>query len=224
VTQDSGIRPGLHQKARAGDPRSVRAVITRNASAADCDTCIQRSDATLTTYRCPVRPRHLLEEFPISESQSSIPSAVGNDPQAQLQDITRTPEKGDVLERLAAAGLVSLGRGLPVSDADTDRVTVIADGSVAPVAGAIGRVDPLKSRAALSGGRILGMYVQDCLISTEAKPPYHRLPSFNTHTPYHIVYLLSLRHRSRARFRSVFRSTRQAPFGSLERVAQPLSR
>jgi hypothetical protein len=126
----------------------------------------------------------------MSESQSSIPSAVGNDPQGQLQDITRAPERGDVLERLVAAGLVSLGRGLPVSDADTNRVTVLEDGSVAPVAGAIGRVDPLRSRAALSGGRILGMYVQDCLISTEAKPPYHRLPSFNTHTPYHIVYLL----------------------------------
>lgn len=126
----------------------------------------------------------------MSESKSSIPSAaVADDPQAQLQDITRTPEKGDALERLVAAGLVSLGRGLPVSDADTDRATVIADDSVAPVAGAIGRVDPLKSRAVLSGGRILGMYVQDCLINTEAKPPYHRLPSFNTHTPYHIVYL-----------------------------------
>jgi hypothetical protein len=126
------------------------------------------------------------------ESQSSIPTpAVANDPQAQLQDITRTPEKGDVLERLVAAGLVSLGRGLPVSEADTDRATVFADESVAPVAGAIGRVDPPKSRAVLSGGRILGMYVQDCLISTEAKPPYHRLPSFNTHFPYHIVYLLN---------------------------------
>ena len=126
----------------------------------------------------------------MSEPKSSSPSsAVANDPQAQLQDITRTPEKGDVLERLIAAELVSLGRGLPVRDADTDRVTVIADGSVAPVAGAIGRVDPPKSRAVLSGGRVLGMYVQDCLINTEAKPPYHRLPSFNTHTPYHIVYL-----------------------------------
>jgi hypothetical protein len=125
----------------------------------------------------------------MSESQSSIPSAVANDPQAQLQDITRTPEKGDVLERLVAAGLVSLGRGLPVSEVDTDRVTVIVGDSVAPVAGAIGRVDPLKSRAVLSGGRVLGMYVQDCLINTEAKPPYHRLPSFNTHSPYHIVYL-----------------------------------
>jgi hypothetical protein len=127
----------------------------------------------------------------MSEPKPSSPtSAVANDPQAQLQDITRTPERGDVLERFVAAGLVSLGRDLPVNEADTDRVTDLVDGSLAPVAGAIGRVDPLKSRAVLSGGRILGMYVQDCLISTEAKPPYHRLPSFNTHTPYHIVYLL----------------------------------
>lgn len=126
----------------------------------------------------------------MSESKSSIPPpAVANDPQAQFEDITRTPEKGDVLERLVGAGLVSLGRDLPVSDVDTDRVTVLADDSVAPAAAAIGRVDPRKSRAALSGGRILGMYVQDCLINTEAKPPYHRLPSFNTHNPYHIVYL-----------------------------------
>jgi len=93
------------------------------------------------------------------------------------------------LERLVAAGLVSLGRGLPARDADTTRVAVLAEDFVAPVTGAIGRVDPPKSRAVLSGGRVLGMYVQDCLISTEAKPPYHRLPSFNTHTPYHIVYL-----------------------------------
>ncbi len=128
----------------------------------------------------------------MSESKlSAPPPAVANDPQAQFQDITRTPEKGDVLERLVAAGLVSLGRDLAVNEADTDRVTDLADGSVVPVAGAIGRVDPLKSRAVLSGGRVLGMYVQDCLISTEAKPPYHRLPSFDTHNPYHIVYLLN---------------------------------
>ncbi len=125
----------------------------------------------------------------MSESKSSIPPAAAKDPQAQFGDITRTPEKGDVLERLVAAGLVSLGRDLAVSDVDTDRATVFADDSVAPPAAAIGRVDPRKSRAALSGGRILGMYVQDCLINTEAEPPYHRLPSFNTHNPYHIVYL-----------------------------------
>lgn len=128
----------------------------------------------------------------MSESKPTIPPhAVANDSLAQFQDITRTPEKGDVLERLAAAGLVSLGRDLAVSDVDTDRVTVFADGSVAPAAAAIGRVDPRTSRAVLSGGRVLGMYVQDCLINTEAEPPYHRLPSFDTHNPYHIVYLLN---------------------------------
>ena len=40
------------------------------------------------------------------------------------------------------------------------------------------------------GGRILGMYVQDCGINTEAEPPYHRLPSLPALNPYHIVYLL----------------------------------
>lgn len=43
--------------------------------------------------------------------------------------------------------------------------------------------------AAVAGAR-MGMYVSDCLINTEAEPPYLRLPSFPSHNPYLIAYLL----------------------------------
>ncbi|MGW6129125.1 hypothetical protein ACWFNE_03775 [Cellulomonas sp. NPDC055163] len=122
----------------------------------------------------------------MSDTRSSVEAA--SDARTTLLEITTTPERGDVLERLVAAGLVTAGRDLPERHVprdvrpveETDRVT----------AAFAGRVDPRQSRAVLSGGRVLGMYVQDCLISTEAQPAYHRLPSFSTHFPYHIVYLL----------------------------------
>ena len=120
------------------------------------------------------------------------------DPLTQLREITTTGPDGAVLERLHAAGLVDLGEDLPVRDvlyeAERDGTNLAAtfgeeDAAAALDATPIGRLTPRQSRRTLPGGRVLGMYVQDCLISTEAEPPYHRLPSFASHTPYHIVYL-----------------------------------
>ncbi|WP_036968042.1 hypothetical protein [Promicromonospora kroppenstedtii] len=124
----------------------------------------------------------------------------GTDPLTQLRDITATGPDGAVLERLQAAGLVDLGDDLPVRDvlyeAERDGTSLVAtfgeeEGEAAALdATPIGRLTPRQSRRSLPDGRVLGMYVQDCLISTEAEPPYHRLPSFASHFPYHIVYLL----------------------------------
>lgn len=116
------------------------------------------------------------------------------DPLTRLREITATGPDGAVLERLRAAGLVELGEDLPVRDvlyeAEQDGANLAATfGVEEDDATPIGRLTPRQSRRSLSGGRVLGMYVQDCLISTEAEPPYHRLPSFASHTPYHIVYL-----------------------------------
>lgn len=123
----------------------------------------------------------------------------GTDPLTQLRDITESGPDRTVLERLHAAGLVDLGDDLPVRDvlyeAEREGTNLAAtfgeeDAAAALDATPIGRLGPRQSRRSLPGGRILGMYVQDCLISTEAEPPYHRLPSFASHFPYHIVYLL----------------------------------
>jgi hypothetical protein len=121
------------------------------------------------------------------------------DPLTRLREITATGPDGAVLERLRTAGLVELGEDLPVRDvlyeAEQDGTNLVAtfgeveDDAAALDATPIGRLTPRQSRRSLPGGRVLGMYVQDCLISTEAEPPYHRLPSFASHTPYHIVYL-----------------------------------
>ena len=120
------------------------------------------------------------------------------DPLTQLREITATGPDSAVLERLHAAGLVDLGDDRPVRDvlyeAEQDGTDLAAtfgeeDDTAALDATPIGRLNPRQSRRSLPGGRVLGMYVQDCLISTEAEPPYHRLPSFASHTPYHIVYL-----------------------------------
>ncbi|WP_020014174.1 hypothetical protein [Promicromonospora sukumoe] len=120
------------------------------------------------------------------------------DPLTQLREITATGPDGAVLERLHAAGLIEIGSDLPVRDvlyeAERDGTDLSATFGEVDVAAAldatpIGRLTPRQSRRTLPGGRALGMYVQDCLIATEAEPAYHRLPSFASHTPYHIVYL-----------------------------------
>ena len=120
------------------------------------------------------------------------------DPLTRLREITATGPDGAVLERLHAAGLVDLGDDRPVRDvlyeAEQDGTDLAAtfgeeDDTAALDATPIGRLNPRQSRRSLPGGRILGMYVQDCLINTEAEPAYHRLPSFSSHNPYHIVYL-----------------------------------
>jgi hypothetical protein len=131
----------------------------------------------------------------MSQSTSTTSREITAEVAARLRKILSAPEGGDVLDQLARAGLVTRHDGLPVQDViaampGRDLTAVMRDDAVAPAAGAIGRVDPRKSRATLTGGRTLGMYVQDCLISTEASPAYHRLPSFSQYSPYHIVYLL----------------------------------
>ncbi|MFD7022491.1 hypothetical protein [Promicromonospora sukumoe] len=117
----------------------------------------------------------------------------------RLREITATSSDGAVLDRLGAAGLVDLGDELPVRDVlyEAERegrnlaATFGEDDDVAALdATPIGRINPRQSRRSLPGGRLLGMYVQDCIINTEAEPPYHRLPSFGSLNPYHIVYLL----------------------------------
>jgi hypothetical protein len=120
------------------------------------------------------------------------------DPLSRLREITAAREDGEMLERLDAAGLVNLSRDLPVRDVleeaerdGTDLVASFGDDGAALDVAPIGRIGPRRSRLKLPGGRLLGMYVQDCLINTEAEPPYHRLPSFSSHNPYHIVYLLN---------------------------------
>ena len=57
-------------------------------------------------------------------------------------------------------------------------------------AGAVAHIDPRQPRATatLAGAR-MGMYVTDCSLSTEAEPPYLRLPSFPQLNPYLIAYL-----------------------------------
>lgn len=122
----------------------------------------------------------------MSDLRSSVEAS--SDVRSTLLEITTSPERGDVLDRLVEAGLATPGRDLPERHVPRDVRPVDADD--AATAAFVGRVDPRQSRAALSGGRVLGMYVQDCLISTEAQPAYHRLPSFSSHSPYHIVYLL----------------------------------
>ena len=124
------------------------------------------------------------------------------DPLARLREITSVRADGDVLDQLTAAGLVDLGDGLPERDvlyeAERDGTSLAAtfaeeederDDATALDATPIGQLNPRQSRRRLSAGRVLGMYVQDCLINTEAEPAYHRLPSFSSHNPYHIVYL-----------------------------------
>lgn len=91
-----------------------------------------------------------------------------------------------MLQSLTSARLVTIPKGLPVHKID---VTLNPD-LVAFTEGVIG-VDPRVSRVVLDDGKIMGMYVQDALINTEAEPPYHRLPSFADHYPYHIVYLFN---------------------------------
>lgn len=121
------------------------------------------------------------------------------DPLTRLREITATSSDGAVLDRLGAAGLVDLGEDLPVRDvlyeAEREGRNLAAtfgedDDAAALDATPIGRINPRQSRRSLPGGRLLGMYVQDCIINTEAQPPYHRLPSFASLNPYHIVYLL----------------------------------
>ncbi|MEV0890233.1 hypothetical protein [Promicromonospora sp. NPDC050262] len=122
------------------------------------------------------------------------------DPLTRLREITSARADGDVLDQLTAAGLVDLGDGLPVRDvlyeAERDGTNLAAtfvededEDTTALDATPIGQLNPRQSRRRLSAGRVLGMYVQDCLINTEAEPAYHRLPSFSSHNPYHIVYL-----------------------------------
>jgi len=120
------------------------------------------------------------------------------DPLSRLREITTARDDRDVLGQLDAAGLVTMARDLPSQDvleeAERNRTALTAafgDDATALDAASIGRVGPRRSRVKLSGGRLLGMYVQDCLINTEAQPAYHRLPSFSSHNPYHIVYLLN---------------------------------
>lgn len=127
-------------------------------------------------------------------SSTTSPEAPGS-AASRLREILAAPEGGDVLDQLTRAGLVTTRDGLSSYDViaatpDRDLAAVVLDGAVAAATAAIGRVDPRQSRATLSGGRTLGMYVQDCLISTEASPAYHRLPSFPQYSPYHIVYLM----------------------------------
>jgi hypothetical protein len=121
------------------------------------------------------------------------------DPLSRLREITAAHADGDVLERLGAAGLVNLARDLPSRDVledakrdGTDLVATFADDDAPALdAAPVGRVNPRRSRLKLSDGRLLGMYVSECYINTEAEPAYHRLPSFSSHNPYHIVYLLN---------------------------------
>jgi len=130
-----------------------------------------------------------------STTSRATPAASAATVASRLRGILTRPEGGDVLDDLAGAGLVTLYHGLEIRKiaepaADPDLVATLAGDTIAAAAGAIGRVDPRQPRLTLTGGRILGMYVQDCLISTEAQPAYHRLPSFPAYNPYHIVYLL----------------------------------
>ncbi|MFD7308545.1 hypothetical protein [Promicromonospora sp. NPDC059942] len=122
------------------------------------------------------------------------------DPLTRLREITSARADGDVLDQLTAAGLVDLGEGRPVRDvlyeAERDGTNLAAtfveeedEDATALDITPIGQLNPRQSRRRLSAGRVLGMYVQDCLINTEAEPAYHRLPSFSSHNPYHIVYL-----------------------------------
>ena len=119
------------------------------------------------------------------------------DPLSRLRDITSAHADRDVLERLGSAGLVNLARDVPSRDvledarrAGTDLTATFADDDATALdAAPVGRVNPRRSRLKLSDGRLLGMYVAECYISTEAEPAYHRLPSFSSHNPYHIVYL-----------------------------------
>jgi hypothetical protein len=132
----------------------------------------------------------------MSDSQATGSVA---DPLSRLREITAAHAGGDVLERLGAAGLVNLARDLPSRDVledarrdGTDLVATFADEDAPALdAAPVGRVNPRRSRVKLSDGRVLGMYVAECFISTEAEPAYHRLPSFSSHSPYHIFYLLN---------------------------------
>lgn len=125
----------------------------------------------------------------LDPSSTDVPSG---DPAARLAAILSTAEGGDVLERLRAAGLVDTRTDRPERDvtAELQDQQQADEGAQLDAAAAIGRVDPRQSRAVLDGGRRLGMYVAECYINTEAEPAYHRLPSFRTHNPYHIVYLM----------------------------------
>lgn len=120
------------------------------------------------------------------------------DPLSRLREITVAQADSDVLARLGEAGLVNLAQDLPSRDVledakrdGTDLAATFADDAPALDAAPVGRVNPRRSRLKLSDGRLLGMYVSDCTINTEAEPAYHRLPSFSSHSPYHIVYLLN---------------------------------
>lgn len=126
-------------------------------------------------------------------SDSNIPATAAGEfgnPQSRLRSILNAPGDEDTLKRLVSAQLVTLHTGLPLDAVDVVQLespaydfTLIDDVET--------RVDPRKSRSVLADGRILGMYVQDCIINTEAEPPYHRLPSFPSLNPYHIVYLIN---------------------------------
>ncbi len=111
---------------------------------------------------------------------------------SRLAAALSAPEGVDVLERLKAEGFVDARTDLPARDVTDELVNArTTEGGVRlDAATAIGRIDPRQSRLVLADGRILGMYVAQCYINTEAEPAYHRMSSSPSDFPYHIVYLL----------------------------------
>ena len=115
----------------------------------------------------------------MSVSSAQSPSA------AELSRLLQSADPPqDVLARLRERGFVA---------APDASVEFTADRSAPQpdLTAAVAHIDPRRPQApaALPGAK-LGMYVADCSLNTEAEPAYLRLPSFSSHFPYLIAYLL----------------------------------